>query len=60
MRFNCEPGAEVGGVFSNGEAWHVDFGTSGSVEVKDEAISAALEALAANPDSPISVSKGKK
>ena len=58
MRFNAEAGTEVSGVFPNGEVWTVKFSTT-AVTPKDEHIAEALQRLADDPDSPISVSKGK-
>jgi hypothetical protein len=58
VKFYGEPNGEASG-YSAGETWHISFDGRGTVEVKDEAIAAALTLATEHPDSPVSL-KAKK
>jgi len=53
------PGEEVTGTYSNGEEWRIKADANGIVSPKDERIAATLQALADDPDHPITAVKGK-
>ena len=52
------PGDEVTGTYANGEEWRIK-AKDGFVAPKDERIAATLQALADDPDHPITAVKGK-
>jgi hypothetical protein len=57
MKFKL-PGGEVTGAYrGTGEEWRVKADANGYVEPKDEEIAATLQALADDPDHPISAVK---